>query len=844
VTDATRATDAATAGSPSAASTALAGLISRLIALSQLACVVLFGVLLLVPWRATTPALGAAFVVACAAFAAAALAIVRPARGLVRAVFGAFALLALALGSGELWVLARPATSAMRGLREASSLELAVAMAALNALLALYGSFALVAERREAERLQRQMSEEAAVKATLVERVAQRTLELDDAQRVLHRMWWLGQQITLELNPRRVLDRFLEAAADVAQADGAALGLLATDGMIEVTAASGSLSALAGQHLPVSGSAMGRVIRAGGSWSVADAETHRDQVHASWFERPAESLRGMAVVPVQRRGERIGAVAIASAKVHSFSPLELERVEAMADLLSVALANAELFETMRQAEWRFRTLFRAAPDAVLTVLQTTGRVREANDAVREVFGLEPHQVVGRVLLDVLVPADRPVLEDALAKAFAGQPARVEVHIVTPERQTRVVALAASRLPEADPPSALLVGRDMTQERELRLRLMESDRLAAVGELVAGVAHEVNNPLSSISAFAQLLLRDAALTAPQRESIEVIRAETMRASQVVKDLLAFARRSEPQNAPLDLNGVVGRTLRMRQYQFNEASVRVEPELAADLPSVMGDARQLQQVCLNLLTNAVQAMSPGGGVLRVRTYQANDHVRLEVQDTGPGIPVDARVHIFEPFFTTKKEGEGTGLGLSVSYGIVTTHHGTIEVAATGPAGTTFRVTLPAASVLATAQENERDPAPPALRSPLAGIKLLFVDDEPALRSGMQAFGELRGFTVLIASDGEAALQTARSMGVDAVVCDLRMPGMDGYAFHEQLRQERPGLAARTVFITGDVIASSARGIVARQPVLTKPFAFDKIEEALIAVMRGVPYGSARP
>ena len=136
------------------------------------------------------------------------------------------------------------------------------------------------------------------------------------------------------------------------------------------------------------------------------------------------------------------------------------------------------------------------------------------------------------------------------------------------------------------------------------------------------------------------------------------------------------------------------------------------------------------------------------------------------------------------------------------------------------------------------------PVALRSPLAGIKLLFVDDEPALRNGMQAFGEMRGFTVLTASDGTAALETARTTGVDAVVCDLRMPGMDGYAFHEQLRQERPGLASRTVFITGDVVAtSSSRSSVARQPVLTKPFAFDKIEEALIAVMRGAPYGQAR-
>ena len=754
------------------------GRTSTLIALSQLACVVLFGVLLLRPWHATAPVLGVALALSCVAFAA-----------------------------------------------------------------ALYGRYALAAERRASERLQHRVDEEQALTLRLEERMAQRTRELDDAQRVLHRMWWLGQQITLELNPRRVLDRFLEAAADVAQADGAALGLLATDGMIEIAAASGSLADLAGRHIPVSGSAMGRVIRAGGSWSVDDADAHREEVHGSWFDRPGEPLRGMAVVPVQRRGDRIGAVTIAARHVHTFSPLELERVEAMADLLSVALANAELFETMRQAEWRFRTLFRAAPDAVLTVLQTTGRVREANDALREVFGLDPHQIVGRQLLDVIVPPDRPILEEALASAFAGRPARVEVHVVTPEGQSRVIALAASRLPEADPPSALLVGRDMTHERELRVRLMESDRLAAVGELVAGVAHEVNNPLSSISAFAQLLLRDGDLSPHQRESLEVIRAETMRASQVVKDLLAFARRSEVQSAPLDLNGVVGRTVRMRQYQFSEASVRVESDLAADLPSVMGDARQLQQVCLNLLTNAVQAMSPGGGVLHVRTYQANDRVRLEVKDTGPGIAVDARAHIFEPFFTTKKEGEGTGLGLSVSYGIVSSHGGTIEVVETGPAGTTFRVTLPAASVLAPQHEKELEPSM-TLRSPLAGIKLLFVDDEPALRSGMQAFGAMRGFTVVTASDGAAALETARTTGLDAVVCDLRMPGMDGFAFHDQLRLERPGLAARTVFITGDVIATPSRSHVSRQPVLSKPFGFDKIEEALIAVMRGARYAPAGP
>jgi two-component system NtrC family sensor kinase len=812
---------------------------SRLIALSQLACVVLFGVLLVRPWQATDPALGVIFIFACAAFSGAAASVARTTRGLLRAVLAAFALLALLAGVGELTIVLVPGSATLPALRDASSLELAVAVAAINVLLVLYGMYALALERRAGAELQHQVSAEQAVKAKLEQRVVQRTLELDDAQRVLHRMWWLGQQITLELDPRRVLDRFLEAAADVAQANGAALGLLANDGTIEIGAASGSLTSLNGARFSHGASALARVIRAGGSWSVADVDMHPGEVQEEWLSRLERPMHGLAIIPVQRRGERIGAVAIASESVHSFSPLELERVEAMADLLSVALANAELFETMRQAEWRFRTLFRAAPDAVLTVLQASGRIREANDAVRAVFGLDPHQVIGRTLLELVVPEDRALLEGALAQAFAGEQTRVELHVGEAGGTTRVVALAASRLPEADPPSALLVGRDMTHEREMRVRLMESDRLAAVGELVAGVAHEVNNPLSSISAFAQLLLRDGNLTSSQRESIDVIRAETMRASQVVKDLLAFARRSEPQRVPLDLNGVVTRTLRMRQYQFSESSVRVEHDLAAELPAVLGDARQLQQVCLNLITNAVQAMATrGGGNLVLRTALIEQSVVLDIQDSGPGISASARAHIFEPFFTTKTEGEGTGLGLSVSYGIVSAHGGKIEVVSTGPDGTTFRVSLPAVSARVNQRQTPIE-GMPALRSPLAGIRLLFVDDEPSLRSGMEAFGRMRGFTVVTAADGVEGLAHTRAIGVDAVVCDLRMPGMDGYAFHEQLRVERPGLAARTVFITGDVVMTGSRGGVSRQPVITKPFSFDRVEEALIAVMRGTPY-----
>src|SRR4051794_20868882 len=269
-----------------------ASLTSRLIACSQLACVVLFGALLLTPWQPTSPTLGAAFMLACAAFAIASISVAVNAGGFVRVAFGAFALVALSLGVGELWLLISPFTTITLGLRDASTLELAVAIAALNGLLALYGNYALAAQRLTAEELRLRITSEQQLKASLEQRVVERTLELDDAQRVLHRMWWLGQQITLELDPRRVLDRFLEAAADVAQADGAALGLLEKDGIIEIAAASGSLAPLFGERFPAGHSALGRVIRAGGSWCVADVDTHEGQVHVEWRTLVAQPLHG------------------------------------------------------------------------------------------------------------------------------------------------------------------------------------------------------------------------------------------------------------------------------------------------------------------------------------------------------------------------------------------------------------------------------------------------------------------------------------------------------------------------------------------------------------------------
>jgi len=212
-----------------------------------------------------------------------------------------------------------------------------------------------------------------------------------------------------------------------------------------------------------------------------------------------------------------------------------------------------------------------------------------------------------------------------------------------------------------------------------------------------------------------------------------------------------------------------------------------------------------------------------------------VKIVVADSGPGVPEEDRERIFDPFFTTKDVGEGTGLGLSVSYGIVTAHGGSIVVARTSLAGTTFRVTLPVAGPLPDRPAAGVVAAAPP-RSAIAGTRVLFVDDEASLRNGAEAFGRQRGFAVATAEDGEAALAAVQERSFDAIVCDLRMPGMDGLAFHRALCRERPGLARRTVFITGDLVSAGRRPAdAARQPTLLKPFTFERLEEALVAVMR---------
>jgi PAS domain S-box-containing protein len=246
--------------------------------------------------------------------------------------------------------------------------------------------------------------------------------------------------------------------------------------------------------------------------------------------------------------------------------------------------------------------------------------------------------------------------------------------------------------EGEITASVISTRDMTEERRVAEQLRQSEKLVALGELVAGVAHEVNNPLTGISAFAQLL-QEERLTPDQLEAAQMIKREADRAVAVIRDLLTFARKTGPRTVPIDMNALIEQTMRLRTYGLRTAGIEMKLELAPSLPRVRGDDRQLQQVLLNLVVNAEHSVANcQRRLITLRTSVSARRLIVEVSDTGKGMSADVQKRIFEPFFTTKPEGAGTGLGLSVSFGIVQTHGGTLTVHSAPGAGATFRLTLP--------------------------------------------------------------------------------------------------------------------------------------------------------
>ena len=340
---------------------------------------------------------------------------------------------------------------------------------------------------------------------------------------------------------------------------------------------------------------------------------------------------------------------------------------------------------------------------LIVVADTDGRVRYANRRWYE-MGYQQQQLSGRPLEELIAPSRRQAFSEAFAATLAGQPIdNLDLQVVRGEGRVGhfAVNLSPMRDEQGDIGSIVVVMSDITDAATLQAKLMHAEKMAAVGQLVSGVAHEVNNPLTAILGFADLLMENPEMPDSARKDLRVILQEAQRTKQIVQNLLSFARQMPPQRKPVQLNVILRRTVQLRAYDLHSRGVEVIERLDKDLHQVIGDSHQLQQVFLNILNNAYDAVRDTGRPAHIEIRTANlDHlVEVRFRDNGKGIESPER--IFDPFFTTKEIGKGTGLGLSICYGIVREHGGEIICRNNADGqGATFIVRLPAVSELAQA------------------------------------------------------------------------------------------------------------------------------------------------
>jgi PAS domain S-box-containing protein len=380
-----------------------------------------------------------------------------------------------------------------------------------------------------------------------------------------------------------------------------------------------------------------------------------------------------------------------------------------------------------------------------------------------------------------------------------------------------------------------------ETRDLYHQLLQAEKMAALGQTISGVAHELNNPLATILSWAERLYTRTDLEPPVRRGLETILSESERAARIVRNLLTFARKRQTTRAMVDVNQVARETLALRAYEQRVTNIRVIDALAAGLPQVFADGHQVQQVLLNLIINAEQAMlgATGRGTIVVRTWHDIDRemVVTEVNDDGPGIPEDVQPKIFDPFFTTKDIGKGTGLGLTVAYAIVQEHGGRIRIESQPGEGASFFVELPVTGVKGATSGPARGRAVPATRA-VAMASILVVEDEAQLANAVVDALRDAGYVVEHAADGEDALALVRAREHDLVICDLKMPRVDGPTFFGMLEATRPSLARRVVFVTGDVAGTEAEQFLRESGCrwMEKPFRLGDLLRTVREVLAG--------
>ena len=505
-----------------------------------------------------------------------------------------------------------------------------------------------------------------------------------------------------------------------------------------------------------------------------------------------------------------------------------------------------LEEQVSLSEEKYRALFEASSDAAFLVDLETLHIVEANAAAEQLIGVQTTPADARSFSDVcpsLQLSGKSMMEDKKRFDMLFHPGN-EVKIFRGDGSS-VTCEGEAKLIQANRRPVMQIHlHEVTERKKIEQQMRKFEKLSALGQLIAGVAHELNNPLAVIMGYSQLLNKRTDVPEKTKAELKKILHESERAAKIVRNLLTFSRPREPEMTTVHLNQIITQVVDACVPETKSNGIQVDLRLSAQLPRTKGDPNQLEQVLTNLLINSVHAQMKQSTPRRVEisTREYGAYIRITVTDNGPGITPEVMSKIFEPFFTTKATGQGTGLGLAISRAIVEEHHGKMWAQSEPDKGARFFVELP---IIPCAEDQ-----PPAdTLSNFTAVhpeeemlqnsqrRLLIVDDEPGIVEVLKEALGFSGYTIDTACNGAVALQKITQDNYDLVISDLRMPDMDGEKLYHTVRRLKPELASRIVFLTGDTVSSNARTFLdwTGNRWFSKPFNMADLEEVIHNYLR---------
>ena len=384
-------------------------------------------------------------------------------------------------------------------------------------------------------------------------------------------------------------------------------------------------------------------------------------------------------------------------------------------------------------------------------------------------------------------------------------------------------------------------RELTERARLEQQLRQAEKLSALGQMISGIAHELNNPLAVIKGYVELILCRDELGKQTRADLEKVAHESNRAAKLVSNFLSFAREQPRHREAVDFNELVRRVAELRKLDLQKARVELRLDLHPQLPATQGDPDQIQQVLVNLLNNALQALveAPRPGRLHVSTQCKENLIQILVEDNGPGVPSEVLPYIFEPFFTTKEVGQGTGLGLSIAHSILADHHGRIFYQPATLGGACFVLELPMVSPNTGTQPSAPTAPLPALTDApqTQSAQILILDDEKSIAELLGEMLGLLGYSTVLCHSALDALALVERHEFDLIVSDFRMPKMNGQEFYQQAVQKKPELTRRIIFLTGDVVNEETQAFLQStgNPHISKPFQLALVEQTVARVLQ---------